>query len=125
MLTKSLDWEQSEKAQVREMVAKLETAKLKDDAILKCSLIGDRNTLRAALELLDVAEQQGCKAIQIWRNNSPTCFYYLNTLRDYKRSRDTQDEFEYFLRTYDQPNHVRGRRCRGKKLDSILDKLSD
>jgi len=99
-------------------------AQLENDAVLKCSLLGDRNTLRAALELLDIAEQQGCKAIQIWRNNSPSCFYYLNTLRDYQRCRNSKDDFQDFLHSYNQPSHVRGRRCRGKKLDGLLDNLT-
>lgn len=92
--------------------------------LLRCSVLGDRDLLRAALELVPIAERQGCEAIEIWRNNCPSGFYYLSTLNQFQHTRETSADLDDFLDTYKKPRHIRGRQCRGKQIDLLLDTLS-
>jgi|GEM_PF-1920161 hypothetical protein len=97
---------------------------MESPSLLRCSVLGDRDLLRAALELVPIAEHQGCAAIEIWRNNCPSGFYYLSTLKQFQHTRETLADLTNFLDTYKKPRHIRGRQCRGKQIDSLLDDLA-
>lgn len=91
--------------------------------VLRCSVLGDRAPLRVALELVPYAEIQGFDTIEIWRKNHPCGLYRLSTLQRFMQPRESEADLKAMLDSYKTTPHIRGRQCRGRQLDAVLDSL--